>query len=167
MNGLPLPRALPVVLPENPADRLADLFDTHHERVYRLARRLTDSADDALDLVQETFLRAVRTPQSIPVGRTSEEAWLVRTLVNVRRDQWRKIAVRKRLEASVNPVTTGPNSDQEAVLIARTGDGLAECAMALVNGQAARLTSVPLRAHGGHPLRVTPRRKQPRSHLRG
>ena len=41
----------------NPADRLAALFDSHHDRLYRLARRLSPSADDALDLVQETFLK--------------------------------------------------------------------------------------------------------------
>jgi RNA polymerase sigma-70 factor (ECF subfamily) len=71
------------------------LFDAHHHRVYRLARRLTASADDALDLVQETFLRAARAPRAVPFGADREEAWLVRVLINVRRDQWRKAASRK------------------------------------------------------------------------
>jgi DNA-directed RNA polymerase specialized sigma24 family protein len=45
------------------------------------------NADDALDLVQDTFLRAARSPQSIPDGPSDEEAWLVRVLVNLRRDR--------------------------------------------------------------------------------
>jgi DNA-directed RNA polymerase specialized sigma24 family protein len=67
------------------ADRLSELFEAHGDRLYRVARRLVSSADDALDLVQETFLKAARSPESIPHGLTNEEAWLVRVLVNVRR----------------------------------------------------------------------------------
>jgi sigma-70-like protein len=54
---MPVADALTVALPANPADRLAALFDAHYDRLYRLARRLAPSIDDALDLVQETFLR--------------------------------------------------------------------------------------------------------------
>ena len=110
--------AIPVVIPGNPADRLAALFDAHHDRLYRLARRLAPSVDDALDLVQETFLKAARSPTSVPVGLTSEEAWLVRVLINIRRDQWRKTAVRKRHDREVSHSTNVDNG-QEAVLIAR------------------------------------------------
>src|SRR5438094_10195945 len=96
MNGLPVATDLPAALPTSASDRLAALFDAHHERLYRLARRLAPTADDALDLVQDTFLKAARAPRSIPTGVADEEAWLVRILVNIRRDQWRKAAVRNR-----------------------------------------------------------------------
>lgn len=78
------------------AERLGRLFDAHHDRLYRLARRMTGSTDEARDAVQDTFLRAARTPHSIPEGMPHEEAWLVRVLVNVCRDSWRKQAVRRR-----------------------------------------------------------------------
>jgi DNA-directed RNA polymerase specialized sigma24 family protein len=60
---------------------LGMLFDAHHQRLYRLARRLSRSADEARDLVQDTFLRAVRAPASVPLGESAEEAWLVRVLI--------------------------------------------------------------------------------------
>jgi RNA polymerase sigma-70 factor (ECF subfamily) len=109
---------LPVDLPANPAERLSALFDAHHDRLFRLARRLAPNADDALDLVQETFLKAARSPTSVPLGLTSEEAWLVRMLINIRRDQWRKAAVRKRHDIELVR-SNGVDHGQEAALMAR------------------------------------------------
>jgi DNA-directed RNA polymerase specialized sigma24 family protein len=104
---------------EDPALRLAALFDAHHERLYRLARRLSGRADDARVLVQETFLRAAKVPASVPFGAASEEAWLVRVLINVCRDGWRKRAVRTRFDP-VHAAETIPRpaSDQETALVA-------------------------------------------------
>src|SRR5438552_19023117 len=96
MSGLPIADILPVALPDPSADRLSTLFDAHYERLYRLARRLVPTSDAAGDLVQDTFLRAARAVASIPIGSTGEEAWLVRVLINLRRDEWRKTAVRQR-----------------------------------------------------------------------
>jgi len=47
--------------------------------------------------VQDTFVRAARSPSSVPSGESSEEAWLVRVLVNLCRDRWRQTANRERL----------------------------------------------------------------------
>jgi RNA polymerase sigma factor (sigma-70 family) len=110
--------ALPVALPDDQADRLSALFDAHHDRLYRLARRLVPRADDALDLIQETFLKAARSPDAVPSGATSEEAWLVRVLINVRRDQWRKAAVRARHDRELGEPTRVDHGP-EAALIAR------------------------------------------------
>ncbi len=117
MNGLPLATPLPASLPTAAADRLAALFDANYQRLYRLARRLVPTADDALDLVQETFLKAARASKSIPSGFADEEAWLVRVLVNLRRDQWRKVAVRQRHVDETRRSTNG-NADTEAALVA-------------------------------------------------
>lgn len=105
-------------LPEDQADRLSALFEAHADRLYRLARRLVSNADDALDLVQETFLRAARSPQSIPRGQRDEEAWLVRVLVNLRRDQWRREAVRKSHALDLSPAPVR-HDDPETVLLIR------------------------------------------------
>jgi RNA polymerase sigma-70 factor (ECF subfamily) len=84
---------------EDPAGRVAGLFDAHHQRLFRLARRLARPPDDPADLVQETFLRVARAPERVPHGMPSEEAWLVRVLINVCRDNWRHAAVRVRAAA--------------------------------------------------------------------
>ena len=81
-----------------PSTRLAELFDLHHQRLYRLARRLTRSREEAQDLVQEAFLRVAKSPAAVPAGRSSEEAWLTRVLVNACRDQWRRKSSRRRLD---------------------------------------------------------------------
>ena len=97
-------------------ERLAELFQAHGDRLYRLARRLTTTADEARDLVQDTFVRAATKLGSVPDAAADAEAWLVRVLVNLRRDQWRKAAVRTRLPAE--PVHQR-SLDAESQLIAR------------------------------------------------
>jgi len=116
MNGQSLVRVLPFELAVTPPERVACLFDVHHDRLYRLARRIAPTIDDALDLVQETFLRAARSIRSIPVGASQEEAWLVRVLINIRRDQWRKKSVRDHHDEPGPAVST---ADPEAALIAK------------------------------------------------
>src|SRR5256885_12317887 len=101
MNAAPMASVLPLdAAPGNSADRLSALFDAHHDRLYRLARRLASDADAAQDLVQETFLKAARSASSVPLGSTREEAWLVRVLVNIRRDELRQAAGRQRHDAA-------------------------------------------------------------------
>lgn len=72
-------------------DRLAELFDSHQNRLFHLALRLCSDREEARDLVQETFLRAARHP-----GSVAGEPWLVRTLVNLCRDRYRRLAVRSK-----------------------------------------------------------------------
>src|SRR6185295_13862196 len=104
--------------PDDMGARLGALFDAHHQRVLTMARRLTRSADDARDVVQETFLRAARSPHSIPYGSSNEEAWLVRVLINICRDRWRHAAVRTRAAAEGH-LAPEPSSHPESALVAR------------------------------------------------
>ena len=117
MEGQQECRALPVVASNDPLARLATLFDDHFDRLYRLARRLSPNADDALDLVQETFLKAVRFIQSVPTGAREEEAWLVRVLINIRRDQWRRTSVGNRYAKTAMSIWESGGRDAEAELI--------------------------------------------------
>jgi RNA polymerase sigma factor (sigma-70 family) len=107
----------PTALAGSAADRLAALFDTHYDRLYRLARRLAPTHDAARDLVQETFLRAARAVASIPAAARDEEAWLVRVLVNIQRDAWRRSAVRSQYVAMAVPLA--PSADVESAFVAR------------------------------------------------
>ena len=77
------------------ADRLGTLFDAHQARLYGLALRMSRDPEEARDLLQETFLRAARRPGSIPTADSAAEAWLVRVLVNLCRDRWRRLKVRQ------------------------------------------------------------------------
>jgi RNA polymerase sigma-70 factor (ECF subfamily) len=100
-------------------ERLAALFDAHEDRLYRLARRLAASADEANDLVQDTFLRAATALTSVPAGLAKEEAWLVRVLLNIQRDQWRRKAVRKRAASTLQADVTSYPANVESGLIAK------------------------------------------------
>jgi RNA polymerase sigma-70 factor, ECF subfamily len=101
------------------AARLGILFDTHHQRLYRLARRLSRNAEDARDLVQETFLRAARSAARVPEGAGHEEAWLVRVMINVARDRWRQLAVRRRAAPEL-AYDAAATSGTESALLARS-----------------------------------------------
>lgn len=107
-----------------PADaetRLLGLFESHHRRLYVLARRLTASPNEAEDVVQDTFLRVARSSTPVPQTSSEAEAWLVRILVNVCRDQWRVRAARRRLEMRYDTQNWTPAAgDAEAALIAQT-----------------------------------------------
>jgi RNA polymerase sigma-70 factor (ECF subfamily) len=95
--------------------RLSALFEAHVDRLYHVARRLVPSADDALDLVQETFLKAARA-EAIPHGREDEQAWLVRVLVNIRHDQWRKETVRRKHRSVLEGVAQADDPERAFVI---------------------------------------------------
>ena len=59
------------------------------DQVYRVARRLAPSREEAEDLVQETYVRAFRNWQSFEPG-TNLRAWLLRILTNLNIDRGRR-----------------------------------------------------------------------------
>jgi len=66
-------------------EEVLDLAD----QVYRVARRLVSSREEAEDLVQETYARAFRSWRSFQPG-TNLRAWLFRILTNLNIDRARR-----------------------------------------------------------------------------
>ena len=85
--------------PETEARRIADdareraRFEEEvlelSDQVYRVARRLVASREEAEDLVQETYARAFRSWRSYTPG-TNLRAWLFRILTNLNIDRGRR-----------------------------------------------------------------------------
>ena len=63
----------------------------HMDALYRTALRMTRHPEDAEDLVQETFLRAIRFFDKFKPG-TNLKAWLFKILTNIFINQYRKAA---------------------------------------------------------------------------
>ena len=72
------------------------------EQVYRVARRLVGSREEAEDLVQDTYARAFRSWQSYTPG-TNLRAWLLRILTNLNIDRGR----RKQRTPDLQPLEEG------------------------------------------------------------
>jgi RNA polymerase sigma-70 factor (ECF subfamily) len=60
------------------------------DQVYRVARRMVSTREEAEDLVQDTYARAFRSWQSYTPG-TNLRAWLLRILTNLNVDRGRRI----------------------------------------------------------------------------
>jgi RNA polymerase sigma-70 factor (ECF subfamily) len=60
------------------------------DQVYRVARRLVATREEAEDLVQETYARAFRSWRSYTPG-TNMRAWLLRILTNLNVDRGRRV----------------------------------------------------------------------------
>ena len=94
------------------------------DQVYRVARRLASSREEAEDLVQDTYARAFRSWQQFTPG-TNLRAWLLRILTNLNIDRGR----RKQRAPEMQPLEEGdyflynkleeagrePNLEQERV----------------------------------------------------
>jgi RNA polymerase sigma-70 factor, ECF subfamily len=124
--GETTPEAEPRRLAEEARDRVhfeeeaLELAD----QVYRVARRLVSTREEAEDLMQETYARAFRSWRSFQPG-TNMRAWLLRILTNLNIDRGR----RQQRSPDVQPLEEGdyylynrleeagrePNIDQERV----------------------------------------------------
>jgi RNA polymerase sigma-70 factor, ECF subfamily len=109
----------PAAARDEPAgDPLEQLFTGQQSRLFRLARRLCASHEEAKDLVQQTFVRVLSSSSPLPPDRDGQESWLVTTMVNLARDQGRRRVVSARV-ASVHAQPAEPLADPESAYLAR------------------------------------------------
>ncbi len=85
-------------VPLMPNESIAVLFEQHHDRVFRVARRITGSADDAEDVVQTVFLRVMRREDG-PLREDDAASYLHRAATNAAFD-----VLRRRAAARTDPV---------------------------------------------------------------
>ena len=124
--GETTPEADPRKLAEEARDRVRFEEEALElaDQVYRVARRLVSTREEAEDLMQETYSRAFRAWRSYPPG-TNLRAWLLRILTNLNIDRGRK----QQRSPDLQPLEEGdyflynrleeagrePNVDQERV----------------------------------------------------
>jgi RNA polymerase sigma-70 factor (ECF subfamily) len=103
-------RALVRRLQDGDSGALDDLFRRHREAAYRIAYRLLGNAEDALDVVQESFIHVLRGIGSFR-GQSSFKTWLYRIVTHAALDWRRCRAVRSAAsldaESSPEPAATG------------------------------------------------------------
>jgi RNA polymerase sigma-70 factor (ECF subfamily) len=117
---------------------VAALFEQHHERVFRIARRITGDASDAEDVLQTVFLRIVRREEP-PLRADDAASYLHRAATNASLD-----LLRRRKAARSQPIEDAerlldrepsPERNQEA---AEIRDKL-RAALAALNPRAAEI----------------------------
>ena len=112
----------PAVSSEASVKAHADRLTEHRALLIGIARRLTKSAADADDLVQDTIERALKKGASIPSDKL--RSWLVTILNNLFIDQCRQRARRPQAGADVIASLPTPEPDESKTWHALDGAAL-------------------------------------------
>jgi len=131
-------------------DALKEIFDRYHRKVYRVAYGVVRQREDALDIVQEVFIKLFRSIKNFK-GKSHFYTYLYRMVMNTAIDHTRKtkripsstinedegfqlsddaekrpdrILAHKELEERVKAAMEKLSPDQKAVLIFREVEGL-------------------------------------------
>ena len=88
---------------------LEQLFNQHHDRVFRTACRVTGSVEDAEDVLQTIFLRVARDQESAAAA-DNPEAYFARAAINASLDliRSRKRARAVSIDDAVNSASVAP-----------------------------------------------------------
>jgi RNA polymerase sigma-70 factor (ECF subfamily) len=108
-----------------------ELFDEHHLPLFRFAYRLTRSAEDAEDIVQECFLELLRPDCAYDPGRTSIRAYLF----GIVRNQALKRQRKKQLAAQDGAEPINHRSPETHVLRTELEDAVARAVIDLPETQ--------------------------------
>jgi len=98
---------LMVALASGDRDALAILMERHYRRIYRVALSYLRDPDDALDVVQETFVKAFQNAGRWD-ARAEVGSWLTRIGINQAIDRYRR---KKRRRQSEEPMDDGGDHD--------------------------------------------------------
>jgi len=108
---------------------LDQLLDRHRDRLWRLLLRLTQGPQEAEDLLQETFVRVLRSYRTF-AGRGKFGTWLYTVALNVFRSSRRKLRAHVRISEEPASAATGPAGKAEqseaAERVRQAIDGLPE-----------------------------------------
>jgi len=85
------------------SEAFGELVNRYQNKIYRLARRLTDNQEDAEDVLQESFVRAFRAIGGFK-GASKFSTWLYRITVNLA--AMKRRAQRYHIESLDEPITT-------------------------------------------------------------
>src|ERR671911_1508433 len=100
----PSDRELMARLAAGDRDALDPLMDRHHRRIYRVALSYLRDPDAALDVVQETFVKAFQNAARWDT-RSEVAPWLTRIGINQAIDRYRRV---RRRRVSEEPLDDGP-----------------------------------------------------------
>lgn len=124
------------VLGSVPEQDLNAIFYQYSTLLNRVARSVTSDASEAEDVVQETFLRALRHHNKLPELRDTR-TWLIRIAWNLALDRRRRAKTRRRsdnFEEVSRSLTTGGLSADAALIGAQRHAGV----LAIINTLPAR-----------------------------
>jgi RNA polymerase sigma-70 factor (ECF subfamily) len=88
-------------------DALAPLVERHYRRLYRIALGYLRQREDALDVVQEAFVKVFQAASRWD-GSADAGPWLSRVTVNLSIDRWRR---NKRRGQTFSPLVEGDHLD--------------------------------------------------------
>lgn len=101
-----------------PSDELAQLFESAHGRIYRVAFRITGSATDAEDVLQSVFIKLLDGRSLAELG--NPESYLYRAAINAALDLCRSPERRARASLDAQPERAAPGGEPADVLALRT-----------------------------------------------
>jgi RNA polymerase sigma-70 factor, ECF subfamily len=87
-------------------EALGPLMERHYRRLYRIALGYVRNPDDALDVVQEAFVKAYQNATRWD-GSAGAGPWLSRIAVNLSIDRWRR---NRRRQATFSPLADGDHA---------------------------------------------------------
>ena len=96
-------------------DAFRTLFERYHRRAYALAFGVLRHQDDALDVVQDAFIKAHKYLDKFE-GNSSFYTWLYRIVMNLAIDHLRKHRRAKPVELAEQPLEEGGGIAEEALL---------------------------------------------------